>query len=82
MTKFTLHSITLEDSEGVVLDSFNNSESFYDYMRDLAMDSTRDDDEGLDPDYINNIHVYYNVMLQDNEIHGLTQEEYRKLLEN
>lgn len=81
MTKtFTLHSITIENDEQEVFARFNDSESFHDYMIDLNMDLSRDDDEGYPKDYMNHIHVFYNVILSDNEIHGLDKNQYNKLL--
>ena len=78
--KFILHSITVEDDEHKVIANFNNSEEFSNYMCDLNMDLSRDDDEGYSTNYREHIHIFHNVMLEDNEIHGLNEKQYRQLI--
>lgn len=71
--KYTLHSITIENDNEEVIETFNKEEEFESYMCDLNMDLS------LIPggeNYFKNIHIYYNVMLSDDEIHGLTEEQF------
>ncbi|RDG16189.1 hypothetical protein [Leuconostoc mesenteroides] len=79
--KFVLHSITIENDEQEIIARFNNSEDFSTYMIDLNMDLSRDDDEGYSRNYLDHIHIFHNVMLEDDEIHGLNEKQYNQLIQ-